>query len=103
MNARPIWMLGYLVGCDMENASPEVKSAGVLRLDIAPDVMKVCLFYIYTGALPLSSARVIHSRLAEMVRASEILSMPRFRGFIEKFIDELSKGAGAAASKSVTS
>jgi len=82
---------------------PEVKSEGVLKLDIAPEVMRVCLFYIYTGALPLASAGVIHRRMAEMVRASEDLAMPRFRNFIEKFIDELSKGVGAAASKSMTS
>lgn len=67
---------------------PQVKSSGVLELDIAPAVMKVVLFYIYTGSLPLAASADIHELHKNMVEASEELAMPRFRGYLDKFVNE---------------
>ena len=67
---------------------PQVKESGVLNLDIPPEVVRVVLFYIYTGSLPLSASAEIHRDITEMVEASNTLAMPRMKGFLEKFVKE---------------
>ena len=57
-------------------------------MDIPPEVVRVVLFYIYTGSLPLSASAEIHRDIAEMVEASNTLAMPRMKGFLEKFVKE---------------
>jgi hypothetical protein len=67
----------------------KVKESGKLKLkDISPKVMKVVLFYIYTGSLPLSAGALIRDRQDEIVRASEALEMPRFKQIVDSFLKE---------------
>lgn len=66
----------------------KVKESGTLKLEISPKVMRVVLFYIYTGSLPLSAAILIRKRQEEMFQASEALEMPRFKQIIDSFLKE---------------
>ena len=65
-----------------------VKESGVLDLDIPPEVMKVVLFYIYTGSIPLSASAEIHAMHDEFLAAAELLAMPRFKNYLKKFVNE---------------
>ncbi|QDZ19361.1 dual specificity protein kinase [Chloropicon primus] len=67
---------------------PEFKSSGVLELDIPPEVMRVVLFYIYTGSLPLSASAEIHTEIDAMIKAADLLAMTRFKHYLKKFVNE---------------
>ena len=68
---------------------PEVKGSGMLKIDhISPEVMKVVLFFIYTGSLPLSEGVEIKKNHQEMVEASVALDIPRFKQLVDSFVTE---------------
>merc|ERR1719263_1129726 len=66
---------------------PQVKESGVLLLsDLPAEVMRVVLFYIHTGSLPLSRAGEIHTQIEEMIKASDVLAMSRLKYYLQKFV-----------------